>query len=116
MQLKLILRRDDGSTANVAVTADATASVSDLARALVDGDPRTQRTTPTDDDLTLRLEHFASQAPTHGRVLDGHASLIDAGVRSGATVAVCPGVASLPRRGRREVAVLRVLSGRRCRS
>ncbi len=110
MQLKLILRREDGSHAQLAVTADATASVADLAAALTVGDPERrgrQHGTPT-----LKLEQSASNANVRGRVLDPRRSLLDSGMRSGCTVSLAAAqpTASRTRRGR-SVAVLRVLSG-----
>ena len=58
MQLKFILRREGGTAAHVAVTADATASVGDLAMALTIGDPE-RRPTKLPTNPTLKLEHSA---------------------------------------------------------
>lgn len=66
MQLKFILRRDDGSRAQVAVTADATASVSDLATALATGDPD-YRPARVQGSLTLKLEQSAFDNGVQGR-------------------------------------------------
>ncbi|SBS75487.1 FtsK/SpoIIIE family protein [uncultured Mycobacterium sp.] len=112
MQLKIILRRADGSHAQLAITADATASIGDLATALVDGDPeRRSATLPV--AVTLKLEHSSFDSGTPGRVLDPRRNLIDSGIRSGATVSVTPAPASPAPRSRhgRSVAVLRVLTG-----
>ncbi|TDO10461.1 S-DNA-T family DNA segregation ATPase FtsK/SpoIIIE [Mycobacterium sp. BK086] len=111
MHLKLILRRTDGTRAQVAVTADATASVSDLATALVTGDPDRGGARPR-SSLTLKLEHTAFDTGAPGRVLDPARSLIESGIRSGSTVSVTPAgmVAQRTRRGR-SVAVLRILEG-----
>ena len=87
MQLKFILRRDDGSRAQVAVTADATATVADLALALAGGDPE-RRTPRPPGNLTLKLEHTAFGAGTPGGLLDPARSLIDSGMRSGSTVSI----------------------------
>ncbi|UXA19106.1 FtsK/SpoIIIE domain-containing protein [Mycobacterium sp. SMC-4] len=111
MQLKLILRRDDGSRAQVAVTADATASVGDLATALATGDPDS-RSMRVQGGLTLKLEQVAFDNALQGRALDPTRSLIESGMRSGSMVSLAaapPGV-SRTRRGR-SVAVLRVLEG-----
>lgn len=111
MQLKLILRRDDGSRAQVAVTADATASVSDLATALVTGDPE-YRPARVKGGLTLKLEQTAFDNGSQGRVLDPARSLIESGMRSGSTVSIASAPAGVPRSRRgRSVAVLRVLDG-----
>ncbi|OBB77394.1 FtsK/SpoIIIE domain-containing protein [Mycobacterium sp. 852014-52144_SCH5372336] len=111
MQLKFILRRDDGSRAQVAVTADATASVSDLATALATGDPD-YRPARVQGSLTLKLEQSAFDNGTKGRVLDPVRSLIESGMRSGSTVSITAAPAGVPRSRRgRSVAVLRVLDG-----
>ncbi|GAY17819.1 FtsK/SpoIIIE domain-containing protein [Mycobacterium sp. shizuoka-1] len=112
MQLKIILRRPDGTHAQLAVTADATASIGDLAAALVSGDPE-RRTAAAPVGATLKLEHSSFDSGTPGRVLDPRRSLIDSGIRSGSTVSVASAPAnpvSRSRRGR-SVAVLRVLAG-----
>lgn len=111
MQLKFILRRDDGSRAQVAVTADATASVADLATALATGDPD-YRPARVQGSLTLKLEQTAFDNGSQGRVLDPARSLIESGMRSGSTVSIASAPAGVPRSRRgRSVAVLRVLDG-----
>ncbi|SHU17615.1 DNA translocase FtsK [Mycobacteroides abscessus subsp. abscessus] len=111
MQLKFILRRGDGSRAQVAVTADATAAVGDLAVALVGSDPE-RRGKKVPPGVTLKLEHAAFDTGAPGRVLDPARSLIESGLRSGSTVSVVAGSGALPRTRRgRSVAVLRVLDG-----
>lgn len=111
MQLKFILRRDDGSRAQVAVTADATASVSDLATALATGDPD-YRPARVQGGLTLKLEQASFDSGAQGRVLDPGRSLIESGMRSGSTVSIASAPAGVPRARRgRSVAVLRVLEG-----
>lgn len=111
MQLKFILRRDDGSRAQVAVTADATASVSDLATALATGDPD-YRPARVQGSLTLKMEQAAFENGSQGRVLDPARSLIESGMRSGSTVSIASAPAGVPRARRgRSVAVLRVLDG-----
>lgn len=111
MQAKFILRRPNGSRAQVAITADATASVADLAQALVLSDPE-QRQPPDGGGLTLKLEQAASVKGTAGRLLDPSRSLIDSGLHSGSTISVAPAAALPPkRRHGRTIAVLRVLDG-----
>ena len=110
MQLKFILRRDDGSRAQLAVTADATASVADLAAALAVGDPERRGHQPPNP--TLKLEQSAFDAGARGRVLDPRRSLLDSGMRSGCTVSLAGAQPAVTRSRRgRSVAVLRVLSG-----
>jgi DNA segregation ATPase FtsK/SpoIIIE, S-DNA-T family len=110
MQAKFMLRRPDGSTAQVAITADATASVSDLAQALAMSDPDQRHPTPR-ADLTLKLEQAGFDIPA-GRTLEPTRSLIDSGLRSGSTVSLAVAKSSPQRRRRgRAVAILRVLDG-----
>lgn len=111
MQAKLILCRPDGSKAQVAITADATASVADLAQALVAGDPHEQNR-PLGGGLTLKVEHAAFDNGSPARLLDPSRSIIDSGLRSGSTVSIARNATvSAPRRRGRSVAVLRVLDG-----
>ncbi|MGE2716265.1 FtsK/SpoIIIE domain-containing protein [Mycolicibacterium litorale] len=111
MQAKFIFRRPDGSATQVAVTADATASVADLAHALVVSDPEQHRRPA--GTLTLKLEHSASAVDAAGRLLDPSRTLVDSGLRSGSTISVATATATVPRRRRgRAAAVVRVLEGR----
>jgi DNA segregation ATPase FtsK/SpoIIIE, S-DNA-T family len=113
MHLKFILRRDDGTQAQIALTADGTASVADLASALVIGDPE-RRSAQMPRHPTLKLEHSAFDKGANGRLLNPQRSLIDAGMRSGSTVSVTSGGAAAPVAARtrgRAVAVVRVLTG-----
>lgn len=111
MQAKFILHRPDGTKAQVAITADATASVADLARALADGDPDRRKRLPS-GQLTLKLEHSAFDNAAAGRLLEPSRSLIDSGLRSGSTVSIAASATSVPQRRRgRSVALLRVLEG-----
>ncbi|MCG7592735.1 FtsK/SpoIIIE domain-containing protein [Mycobacterium sp. PSTR-4-N] len=111
MHLKVILRRDDGTQAQVAVTTDATATVADVAAALALGDPDRRSPRPTGNP-TLKLEHAAFDTGKPGRVLEPSRSLLDSGVRSGATVSiVAAAVTPKQRRRGRSVAVVRVLDG-----
>lgn len=112
MQAKFILSRPDGSKAQVSITADATASVSDLALALMASDPDPRKPAPG-AALTLKVEHAAFETGSGGRLLDPARSLIDSGLRSGSTVSIASArsdTAPQRRRGR-AVAVLRVLEG-----
>ncbi|MFD6164782.1 FtsK/SpoIIIE domain-containing protein [Oerskovia sp. NPDC060287] len=111
MRIKLTLHRPDSTLTNVAVTADATATVRDIAEALYSGDPvRAGAVAP--DRLTLQVDDASSAS--QGRVLSPTSDLIEAGLRSGATVSIvrvseqfeAPGQDRGP-----AAAVLRVLSG-----
>ncbi|BBZ35914.1 FtsK/SpoIIIE domain-containing protein [Mycolicibacterium confluentis] len=111
MQAKIILCRADGSRAQVAITADATASVGDVAVALAASDP-VPSPRSGGAGLTLKVEHTAFDKAGAARVLDPARSLIDSGLRSGSSVSLAPTPATAPRRRRgRAVAVLRVLEG-----
>lgn len=111
MQAKFILRRPDDSRAQLAITADATATVGELAQALAAGDPE-QRQPPPGTGLTLKVEHTAFDRGAAGRVLDPARSLTDSGLQSGSTVSLvaAPTVTHGRRRGR-TAAVARILDG-----
>lgn len=112
MQAKVMLRRPDGSTAQIAITADATASVADLANALVVSDPDGGQRPPSGQGLTLKVEQAAFEPGATSRLLDPARSLIDSGLRSGSTVSIAAAAKTPPRRRRgRAVAILRILSG-----
>ncbi|MBS9535889.1 cell division protein FtsK [Mycobacterium sp. M1] len=110
MQAKFILHRPNGSKAQVAITADATASVADLAQALALGDPEPNQA--RGGGLTIKLEQASGTKGTSGRLLDPSRSLIDSGLHSGAMISVAA-AAAVPRKRRqgRTIAVLRVLDG-----
>ncbi|MDF2846349.1 MAG: cell division protein FtsK, partial [Oerskovia sp.] len=111
MRIKLTLHRPDETLTNVAVTADATASVRDVAEALYAGDPA-RAGSPLPDRLSLQVAETGSS--TQGRVLSPTSDLIEAGLRSGSTVSIvrvseqfeAPGQDRGP-----AVAILRVLEG-----
>ncbi|MGV0715836.1 FtsK/SpoIIIE domain-containing protein [Mycolicibacterium sp. XJ662] len=111
MQAKFILHRSDGSKAQIAITADATASVSELAQELAASDPDV-RNRSVGAGLTLKLEHTAFDRGAAGRLLDPARSLIDSGLRSGSTISIVAAPATVPQRRRgRTAAVVRVLEG-----
>ncbi len=82
MKLKVRLTRDGDSAVDVVVTADATATVADVARGLLERDPHPAPTAPARP--TLRV------APPHGApaVLDPDTPIAEAPVGSGFDVAV----------------------------
>ncbi|MDO5662003.1 MAG: FtsK/SpoIIIE domain-containing protein [Brachybacterium sp.] len=112
MRIKLTLRRPEDRLTDLEVTADATASVADVASALYLADPlRSETQAPR--GLTLQV-----QDPGAGgsgmRALERDADLIQAGLRSGSVVSIAR--SSEDYRTRQEargaaVALLRVLSG-----
>lgn len=83
MKLKLTLHRSSGPV-DVAVTADATATVADIAALLLEGDPGTPvggSATPSGGTAGLRVLEGGG-----GRSLPGNALITEAGLRSGSHV------------------------------
>ncbi|MDO9396393.1 MAG: FtsK/SpoIIIE domain-containing protein [Herbiconiux sp.] len=128
MRIKATLRRPGGTSSTLQITADATASVADIARAIHDADPqRTGRpgstgpapaTGATGPDasapaatppLTLRVTDSTGEA----RELDPASNLLDAGVRSGSVLELTTPSAGFRQAGRSgpAAATLKVLSG-----
>jgi len=111
VRIKLTLLRAEGRTTNVAVTADATATVGDVAAALFAGDPA-NKAVPVPPRLTLRASDYGNAGT--GRTLDLASDLLSAGLRSGSTVALAQmsQESADPGRGRGPTAaLLRVASG-----
>ncbi|WP_146819654.1 FtsK/SpoIIIE domain-containing protein, partial [Actinotalea fermentans] len=109
MRIKLTLERLGGQPVDLVVTADAGATVGDVAEALVEGNPDPHAASPG-GPVTLRL-HTPDGA---GLLLDAAATVEGSGVRSGGTVRVerVGGAVVGPGEGRPPaVAVLRVLAG-----
>ncbi|WP_125773491.1 FtsK/SpoIIIE domain-containing protein [Antribacter gilvus] len=115
MRIKLTLTRPDASAANVAVTADATASVQDVAEALFAGDPARGGAAPP-PNLTLQItaDGHGAAGGSAGRVLSPSSDLVQAGLRSGSTVSIVRVSEQFETPGADRgaaVAVLRVLQG-----
>lgn len=115
MRIKLTLHRPDATTTNVAVTADATATVRDVAEALFAGDP-TRAGSALPERLTLQVTGAptSSGASLQGRVLSPTSDLVEAGLRSGSTVSIVRVSEQFDSPGQDRgaaVAVLRVLEG-----
>jgi len=108
MRIKATLRRPGGSSSNLQITADATASVADIAEAIFVADPeRSGQASP--GPLTLQVSGLSGES----RVLDPSSNLLEAGVRSGSILELTqpsqtfgPGGSGGP-----AAATLRVLSG-----
>jgi S-DNA-T family DNA segregation ATPase FtsK/SpoIIIE len=113
VRIKLTLVRGDGAPADLAVTADATATIADVAATLFAGDPL-HRGAPLPPRLTLRVLDAGPLASDGGRPLDPTSELLSAGIRSGSSVALdqvsesfaSPGTDRGP-----AVGVLRVIAG-----
>ncbi len=106
MKLKLALRRTGAPDVDVVVTADATATVADLARALVESDPSGASRAAATSALTLAVAPPVAEslAPLEPQLL-----LADAPLGSGFHAAVVPHAPS--GRDRSVAAILRVVSG-----
>ncbi|MEO7121640.1 MAG: FHA domain-containing protein, partial [Lacisediminihabitans sp.] len=111
MKLKLTLKRGSGLEADIAVTADASATVGDVAAAISALDP--YRSTASIDDGARVSLHVIEPGTGTQRVLDVDAPIAEAPVASGATIALgrlgAPGV-GVPQR-ETPVAQLTVLEG-----
>lgn len=111
MRIKLTLLRAEGRTTNLAVTADATATVGDVAISLFAGDPA-HKGAPVPERLTLRVSEYGATGA--GRTLDPASDLLTGGLRSGSTVALVQSSREHAAAGRGAgpaAAILRVLSG-----
>lgn len=115
MRIKLTLHRPDATTTNVAVTADATATVRDVAEALFAGDPgRAGSAVPERLTLQVASGPTGGGATDQGRVLSPTSDLVEAGLRSGSTVSIVRVSEQFDAPGQDRgaaVAVLRVLEG-----
>ncbi len=105
MRLKVTLRRPSGPV-DLSITADATASVADVAAYLAASDPEAAGTAVA--NLTLRTSDGATAAAP--RLLDGGVGILDSGIRSGSRIELAqafPGAIGQ----QQAVALLRVVSG-----
>ncbi|WP_022889708.1 FtsK/SpoIIIE domain-containing protein [Agromyces italicus] len=107
MKLKLGLRRQQGAPVDLVITADATATVGDVARAIATNDP-TSPLIGAASGVTLAVAPPTSSEPV---VLDPQVLIGDAPIGSGFNAAV---VAHAPRpsgAAAAAIAVMRILSG-----
>jgi S-DNA-T family DNA segregation ATPase FtsK/SpoIIIE len=86
MKLRVTLVRPRGDAEDVAITADATARVGDIARTIVVADP--QRAHDGAGEATLEVFSTIGQAP--GRVLDPETTLAHVEIAAGAALRVVP--------------------------
>jgi DNA segregation ATPase FtsK/SpoIIIE, S-DNA-T family len=115
VRIKLTLNRPDASSVDVAVTADATATVRDVAEVLYTADP-TRKGATAPDNLTLQIvgDGSTEHSVTAGRVLTPTSDLVQAGLRSGSGVSIVRISDQFVHAGQERgaaVAVLRVLEG-----
>ncbi|MCH6232040.1 FHA domain-containing protein [Microbacterium sp. CFH 31415] len=108
MKLKLGLRRGVGSTVDVLVTADSTATVQDVARALAEGDALAAPGGVNASDVPTLLVASPAGRPVH---LDPSASIADAPIGSGFDASVVPAVHGAGADGAVTAAVMRIHSG-----
>lgn len=104
MRLKLTLRRPAGEV-DLVVTADATATVADVAQHLATADPAPGPR--LGGRWTLRVREATSGS---GRLLAEAATIVDSAITSGSVVELAPAV-SATAESQQPAAVLRVLSG-----
>ncbi|GAA2044924.1 FtsK/SpoIIIE domain-containing protein [Agromyces tropicus] len=107
MRLKLGLRRQSGPGVDVVVTADATATVGDVARAIADTDPAAAHLPAHPGPLTLAVAPPTSSEPV---VLDPGTLAADAPIGSGFNAAVVS-PSSRTAAGDAPVAIMHVHSG-----
>ena len=84
MRLKLTLRRHDGADADIVVTADASASVSEIATTLRRVDPDATSTSASTMPAVLTLR--AALPGAEALILPPDAAVGDAWIGSGATI------------------------------
>ncbi|MHC2999828.1 FtsK/SpoIIIE domain-containing protein [Microbacterium sp. HJ5] len=108
MKLKLGLRRGVGAAVDVLVTADSTATVQDVARALAEGDALAAPGGVNASDVPTLLVASPAGQPVH---LDPSSSIADAPIGSGFDASVVPAVPGAGVDGAVTAAVMRILSG-----
>ncbi len=106
MKLKLGLRRGVGSTVDVLVTADSTATVQDVARALAEGDALAAPGGVNASAVPTLLVASPAGRPVH---LDPSASIADAPIGSGFDASIVPAATSGD--GAVTAAVMRIHTG-----
>ncbi|WP_141914275.1 hypothetical protein [Microcella putealis] len=112
MKVKLTLARSGGPSSDVVITADAAATVADVAESLAERDPfRAKVGAVAPGDPTLAVVDAASGA--RRRTLTRDVPLAEARLGSGATIAVTSAGAPEHKRSA-TVVTLRVVEGTRC--
>jgi S-DNA-T family DNA segregation ATPase FtsK/SpoIIIE len=115
VRIKLSLTRPDETSVDVAITADATVTVRDVAEVLYSADPlRGGARAP--ENLTLQVlgDGTTQRTVTAGRVLTPTSDLVQAGLRAGSAVSIVRVSDKFVHAGQDRgaaVAVLRVLEG-----
>lgn len=107
MKLKLGLRRHSGAATDLVITADATATLGDVARSIAENDPAGSGVSALASTLTLAVAPPTSREPV---VLDPETLVADAPIGSGFNAAVVPHVVQAAP-GRAVRAHLQVLNG-----
>lgn len=105
MKLRLTLERDQRDPVDVMLTADATATVADVAEFLHVADPGAPEDAATPPDLTLAL----AGPPERG--FDPDTPIVDSGLRSGQRVRLARAGQQLLAERKQPVATLRVVEG-----
>ena len=107
MRIRLSVAGRSGQTTNLQITADATATVGDVAAALASAGPIKAGAAVAPATMTLRVLDAAGLRPP--LLLAGHTPLDEAGLRSGDLVDVSP--VTEDHSPSAEAAVVQVLSG-----
>ena len=114
MRIRLTLRRPEDRLTDLEVTADATASVADVATALYLADPLRDDVEPP-EGLTLQVQDPGAGPGARGvRSLERESDLIQAGLRSGSVVSIARSSVHYTTRAESRgaaAALMRVLSG-----
>ena len=112
MKLKLALRRESGPAIDIVVTADATATVGDVARTILETDPFTSVITDAHANVTLQVGPPEALKLT---ALDASVPIGDAAIGSGFDVAITQSLlhpaSTTGADSRDDAAVLRIVSG-----
>ena len=107
MRLKVTFARSNGRNDDIAITTDASASISDVARALADVDPSPELIFPAETKLTLRAVQTGDSS---WAMLPPDAPIGEDWLGSGASVALAEARRDTTDRSS-ALAVLQVLSG-----
>ena len=111
MKIKITMRRATGVTVNLALTADGTAQVADIAKSLYLADPGRNGSEDA-PALTVRIVEAEGAGSSAIRTLDPEATLLESGLRPGSVIELSAVSQQFPGRDRGPAAAtLKVLSG-----
>jgi S-DNA-T family DNA segregation ATPase FtsK/SpoIIIE len=111
MKIKLTMRRTTGTEVNLAVTADGTAQVADIAKSLYLADP-TRNGIDDSANLTVRIIEAEGAGSSAIRALDPNSTLLESGLRPGSVIELAAISQQLSGRDRGPAAAtVKILSG-----